>query len=139
MLNIQIRHMLQSSVTKIIILCLWSHRLTEEASCQGIFTKGKNQYGRPLCKNQFRSAHFHTETIIFYKTIYCNKEVNCTEHFPSVRIPCPCVALPKEGPYETPIFRAGLPILVNTQLGSKYLAENPVAYFMSSITEEAKV
>ncbi len=42
------------------------------------------------CTNQFRPVAFHTEACIFlfYKTTYLRKEVNCTEPFPSARVPC---------------------------------------------------
>jgi hypothetical protein len=45
--------------------------------------KGKAQRSQPPCPNQFRSAHFYIESIIypFYKTVYLKEEVNCTELF----------------------------------------------------------
>jgi hypothetical protein len=50
--------------------------------------KGKDQYSWPPSTFQFRSAAFHTETTFFNKTTYLNKEVNCTEPSPSVKVPC---------------------------------------------------
>jgi hypothetical protein len=51
--------------------------------------KGKDQYHWPPCSNQFGSAHFYIEIIIYliYETSYPKEEVNCTEPFPSVSIP----------------------------------------------------
>ncbi len=55
-----------------------------------VFQKGKAQYGRPPCTNQYRSGPFYIENIIdlFYKTSYFNEEVNCTEPSPLDSIPC---------------------------------------------------
>jgi hypothetical protein len=51
--------------------------------------KGKDQYNWPPCTNQFRLPTLSKEIyfFIFYKTRYLNKEVNCTEPSPSVRVP----------------------------------------------------
>ncbi len=54
--------------------------------------KGKAKYGWSPSTNQFESAHFYIESIIylFNKTSYHNEEVNCTEPSPSVSVPCVC-------------------------------------------------
>jgi len=51
--------------------------------------KGKDQYSWPPGHNQFRSPSLNTDKISFliYKTSFLNQEVNCTELFPSARIP----------------------------------------------------
>ncbi len=51
--------------------------------------KGMAQYSWPPCTNQFRSAHFYIENMIYLgsKTSYLNEEVNCTEPSPSVSVP----------------------------------------------------
>ncbi len=63
-----------------------------------VLLKGKAQYGWPPCTNEFRSAPFYIESIIylFNETTYFNEEVNCTEPLPSVSIPCPNINLLQE-------------------------------------------
>jgi len=52
--------------------------------------EGTDHYGWPPCANQLRSVSFDIAIIIFlfYKTAYLNEEVNRTEPFPSVSVPC---------------------------------------------------
>jgi hypothetical protein len=71
-----------------------------------VLLKRKAQYSWPPHTNLFRSAPFYIENILYFFTqSYNNKEVNCTEPSPSLRVPCfriPCrymfSILPPVGP-----------------------------------------
>ncbi len=54
-----------------------------------VLLKGTAQYSWPPCTNQFRTALFNNENIIYqcYKRSYVNEEVKCTDPSPSASVP----------------------------------------------------
>jgi hypothetical protein len=62
------------------------HSMNQRAFKQGTLTEGEDSV---QFTSLFRSAAFDTtNTNFFYETSYLNEEVNRTDPFPSVRVPC---------------------------------------------------